>query len=353
MNISELLTNLNQQGVLLWAENDRLRIHSPKGVLTPELKADLTARKNEILRFIHNTGSQSRLQASRNWIICPQPNSQAKLRLFCFSYAGGGASVFRTWPENLANVEVCLVQLPGRENRIGEQPFCEVLPLVQKLTEVLLPYLNKPFAFYGHSMGALVSFELARQLIKQHALSPVYLFVAACAAPHLSDSSFNRQFGKLKNLLALKWDFLSYLTMVRWLNPWISNQVWFDFVFNETRSPVFIKKIMDCYGLEISESVWKQPELKQMLLPLLKADLLAVANYKYRADEPLNCPISVFGGLQDRVCDRRDNLLAWGNHTRHSFQLTMFPGGHFFLNEKALPSLLDSISQKLAEVLIK
>jgi surfactin synthase thioesterase subunit len=96
-----------------------------------------------------------------SWIVTPRPLNSGT-RLFCFPYAGGGASVFRSWADNefLADVEVCAVQLPGRETRITESPVGDLRRLVHMLCEALEPYLDRPFVFFGHSIGALVSFEL-------------------------------------------------------------------------------------------------------------------------------------------------------------------------------------------------
>src|SRR5262245_16106210 len=94
----------------------------------------------------------------RAWITCFRPNPQADKRLFCFPYAGGGSSLFRTWSAGLPpQVEVCAVQLPGRENRFGEPRYTCLMPLVEVLGEVIRPYLTVPFAFFGHSLGALIS----------------------------------------------------------------------------------------------------------------------------------------------------------------------------------------------------
>ena len=99
------------------------------------------------------------------WIVRYRPNEQARMRLFCFPYAGGRASIFRSWLDALPEeVELCGIQLPGREDRLGEQAYTRLTPLVQTLAEAIYPYLDKPFAFYGHSMGSLISFELAREL---------------------------------------------------------------------------------------------------------------------------------------------------------------------------------------------
>lgn len=117
----------------------------------------------------------------------PRPNPQARVPLFCFPYWGGrGASIFRPWPQALPGaVEVCGVQLPGRENRIREAPFTKISEVVEKLAEVLRPCLALPFAFFSHSLGVFIGFELARQLCKQNAQGPIYLFVSGQRAPQI------------------------------------------------------------------------------------------------------------------------------------------------------------------------
>jgi len=88
-----------------------------------------------------------------SWIACSKPNPQARLRLFCFPYAGSGASIFRIWSDGLpADVEVCPVQFPGRGTRLMETPFTQLSPLVQAIAQGLVPLLDKPFAFFGHSL---------------------------------------------------------------------------------------------------------------------------------------------------------------------------------------------------------
>jgi medium-chain acyl-[acyl-carrier-protein] hydrolase len=120
------------------------------------------------------------------WVLCPKPNPQARLRLFCFPYAGGGASRFRLWPDFLPpEVEVCAIQYPGREARLGESPFTQLSPLVQTLASALRLYLNLPFVFFGHSLGALACFELARQLRRQGQPEPLHLFVSGRRAPQV------------------------------------------------------------------------------------------------------------------------------------------------------------------------
>src|SRR2546423_15412499 len=112
--------------------------------------------------------------ATDRWLPSVRPRPGAEVRLFCFPYAGGGASVFRAWADSLpSSVEVRPVQLPGRETRFREPAFTRLPPLVEALAESLRPYLDRPFAFFGHSLGALVAFELARRLHRKHDVQPV------------------------------------------------------------------------------------------------------------------------------------------------------------------------------------
>src|SRR5438552_2333015 len=131
---------------------------------------------------------QGRRIALDTWVLRPRPDPRARLRLFCFPYAGGGASQFRTWAEGLPpEVELCPVQLPGREGRLRETPFTRIAPLVAALVTALRGYLDTPYAFFGHSLGALVGFELARALRRTGGPGPRGLLVSAYRAPDLPD----------------------------------------------------------------------------------------------------------------------------------------------------------------------
>jgi medium-chain acyl-[acyl-carrier-protein] hydrolase len=243
--------------------------------------------------------------ASDSWITRRKPSPQARLRLFCFPYAGGGVSIFRAWSDGLpADVEVCPVQLPGRGTRLMEPPFTRLSPLIEALTQALFPLLDKPFAFFGHSLGALVSFELARQLRRQYAVQPVRLFISADRAPQIP----NR-----------------------------------DPPIHSLSEGEFLVELRRLNGTP--REVLEDEELRQIMLPLLRADFAVYETYGYRTEPPLNCPISAFGGLQDHRVNRGD-LEAWRDQTSVSFSLRMFPGDHFFLNT-TLPVLLRVLSQEL------
>ncbi len=243
-----------------------------------------------------------------DWVTRYEPNPDARLRLFCFPYAGGGPHIFRGWSGGLSReVEVCPIQLPGRGSRIKEPPFTELLQLARALAEGLLPLLDKPFAFFGHSMGALIGFELARQLRRERGIEPAHLFVASRRAPQLPESS--------PQMHALS-------------------------------DASFIQALRNLGGMP--EEIFQHAELLRLMLPILRADVTLVETYVYKKEEPLNCPISVFGGIFGRDVSRYE-LESWRGQTRRNFTLQMFPGNHFFLvDDRAL--LLKAIAQDLSEL---
>lgn len=263
--------------------------------LPPEKQAALLQRLKQKTdqRPIEHFGPQV---SSDGWIVRYQPNEQATLRLFCFSYAGGGASVFRSWAELLPkSVEVCCIQLPGREYRLGEPAYTRLTPLVQSLTKAILPYLDRPFAFFGHSMGALISFELARQLRRAHDRHPVRLCLGAYRAPQLPNPNI-----KIYHL----------------------------------PEEVF-KVVLRADG--IPERILQNEELMQAMLPTLRADFELCDTHKFVEEPPLDCPFSLFGGLEDVRVGTAD-LEAWRIHSSAPSNLSMLPGSHFFLHSS--PDLL-------------
>jgi medium-chain acyl-[acyl-carrier-protein] hydrolase len=239
------------------------------------------------------------------WIICPQPNPQASKRIFCFPYAGAGASVFRNWSNKFSpDTEICFIQLPGREGRMREPLFTKLSPLVQTLATVLLPYLDLPFTFFGHSMGALVSFEVALLLRRNYNISPKHLFVSGRQAPQISKQ-----------------------------NPPI----------HQLPDNLFIEELRRYNGTP--EAILQNIELLSLFLPILRADFEINDTYTYTPNKPLSCPITAFGGLQDSGVSRED-IAAWGYQTSSNFSMHMFPGNHFFLKNEC-DRLLALISETM------
>jgi medium-chain acyl-[acyl-carrier-protein] hydrolase len=199
--------------------------------------------------------------------------------------------MYRLWSDRLpADLEVCAIQLPGRERRIREPAFTEIPRLVRALADALPEYLGVPFAFFGHSMGALVCFELARLLCSERGLCPVGLFVAGHRAPqHPATDAGMRHLGDRE----------------------------------------FIAELRSIGGTP--EAALEQPELMELLLQPLRADITACETYTYTPGPPLDYPITAFGGLEDQYVSAA-HLAGWAEHTTRGFALRLLPGGHFFVD---------------------
>lgn len=223
------------------------------------------------------------------WIARPRPNPRARLRLFCIAHAGGGASSFRGWADVLpAEVEVCPVQLPGRENRLAEPAFDHVEPLVAALADALEPYLDLPYALFGHSNGALIGFEAARALRARGRPLPAHFFASGRRAPDVA--SARPPIGDLPDE-----GFLADLRELGGLPP----------------------------------ALLEHEELLGLLLPVLRADVRVNETYAFAEAPPLECPLTAYGGVADAKVTR-ESLEAWRRHASGPFVLRMFPGGHFF-----------------------
>ena len=247
-------------------------------------------------------------QKFNDWITCPAPNPTARLRLFCLPFAGGGASIYRSWARALpSTIEVCPVQLPGRENRIRESPYTDILSLAETLAGQIQLYSQKPFVLYGHSMGALLAFELARILQRQNAPMPLTLFLAAHRAAHLSP--------RRAPIHALPRDEL-------------------------------IRALHRMGGLQ--EEVAQDQELLDLLLPILRADLTLCDLYRFAPDTQLDCPFHLYGGRDDMEVPPED-MESWSEHSTQSSSLRIFPGGHFFLRS-AGDALMQAIGSALARL---
>ena len=246
------------------------------------------------------------MEAKSALIKYPRPKPEVRIRLFCIPHAGGGAATFRTWAKHLpTNTEVCPVQLPGREERLMEQPFQAVAPIVDLLAEAVAPTLEVPYAFFGHSMGAVIAFELLRELRRRSAPPAEHLFVSAHRAPQLPNP-----------------------------HPLIY----------ELPDDEFVEEVNRRYDA-VPEAARAEPELMELLLPGLRADVSVCDTYVYVEDDPLDGSISAFGGEEDHQVSRAE-LAAWQHQTRGSFALTLFPGDHFFL-ETAHDPLLQAVSGQL------
>ncbi|HLO30243.1 MAG TPA: alpha/beta fold hydrolase [Anaerolineales bacterium] len=243
---------------------------------------------------------------SNRWFVCPQMRPEAETRLFLFPYAGGGPTVFNQWvPELPDDVEPRIVHYPGRGSRHREASITQITALAENLSQAIPPLLDKPFVFFGHSLGALIAFELTRQLRQQNFPQPQILFISACGAPHLPDPH----------------------------SP-----------IHTLSDGDFLASLQELNG--IPAALLHQSEVMQVLLPILRADFQAMETYTYvRAESPLPCPILAFGGLDDPRLSR-ERLEGWALHTSSGFKSQYFAGDHFFINT-ARTSVIASIAAEL------
>jgi medium-chain acyl-[acyl-carrier-protein] hydrolase len=244
------------------------------------------------------------------WIVRPRPLPHARLRLFLLPHAGAGASFFRGWVDAIPpelRVEVCAVQLPGRENRMREKPFDRWEPLVAAMSEALVPYLDLPYAVFGHSTGAMLGFELARTCRRAGRPLPAHLFPSGRPAPHLPRTLFT-------------WDL---------------------------PDDQFTESIRELGG--IPDEVLQHRELMALMVPILRADMAVNELYEHREEPPLDVPITAYGGLDDPRAER-EQLEAWAQHTTGAFRARFFTGDHFYLlSNRHL--VLDALTRDLQEVL--
>jgi medium-chain acyl-[acyl-carrier-protein] hydrolase len=250
------------------------------------------------------------MKAPGAWFQSSPARGRVEFKLFCFPYAGGTASIYRSWANHLpSTTQVIPIELPGRGGRLSEPPFVSFTPLVSALAEAMLPLLDAPFGFFGHSMGAVISFELARYLRRAYGREPHALCASGRRAPHVPDT----------------------------------DPVTYNLPHDE-----FIEELRRIDGTPTE--VLEHAELMELMLPLLRADFQLIQTYEYIEGDPLRCPIFAYGGLQDDE-ENRERMLKWGEQTESRFKLHMLPGDHFFLRSSQ-SLLLELLARDLYEVVV-
>ncbi|MFJ5033073.1 thioesterase II family protein [Streptomyces sp. NPDC088560] len=240
------------------------------------------------------------------WFAQAEPRDEAGVRLFCLPYAGGAASAYRTW-HDLApgHVRVHPLELPGRGARWGETPVSRMPLMTEMLADALAGHLERPYALFGHSMGGLIAFELARTLRARGLPQPAHLFVSGSAAPDLP----------------------------------------------RTRQPIHaapdadvLEELRFLGGTPVE--LLDDPGLMELILPALRADFSLLETYQYHAQPPLTVPLTVFGGAADPLV-ASDQLHRWLRQTGAASRLVVLPGEHFFLHS-AVTDVLATIADALA-----
>lgn len=226
------------------------------------------------------------------WISRSPRVTRSCVRLFCFPYAGGGAAIFRRWDELLPpQIEVCALQLPGRELRIHEPLMTDMSKLVELIADAIAPYCDQPFALFGHSMGAGIAYETALALARRNH-EPICVMPSARRAPHVPSRTRSRHL--------------------------LTNEQFVDELRRLKGTP---SEVLD------------SPELMELMLPILRADFQLADLYVSESRTKLSCPVVAFGGADDAYVATAD-LDAWREISGPGFILHMLSGDHFYINNE-------------------
>jgi medium-chain acyl-[acyl-carrier-protein] hydrolase len=241
------------------------------------------------------------------WIVRPRKAlAGATVRLICVPYAGGAASAFRLWPDLLPNgVDLCAVQLPGREQRHRETLLTEMPVVARAVADAVLPLADLPLVFFGHSMGAIIAYETARLLQQQHGVVARRLIVSGRRPPHVPSQR--------PDMHALP-------------------------------TPALLDQLRRLNGTPAD--VLTDQEMLDVVLPIIRADFKLIETYPVTEAVPLACPVSAIGGDIDPDVSP-GQLDGWRTATRNVFETHLFAGDHFYLNTQKVP-LLRFISQRMA-----
>jgi acyl transferase domain-containing protein/surfactin synthase thioesterase subunit/acyl carrier protein len=284
-----------------------------QGPTIKELAATLKTKFQELI--VEPAEEKSKPKEQKNasiWYAHRIIQKNAKFRLFCVPYGGGGASLFRNWQVKLPDyIEVCPIQFPGKENRIKEKPIDNIVEAVHVLEDAIKPELDIPYGFYGHSSGALIAYRLAYYLWKNANNKPRHLFVGAYSAPSFTaNSNFERRLAFLKSV---GFNGIPSLKVVESLT---SDQ---------------LKVIVDQIGGMKGKVV--EDDMAKRLIAGAFSDLRIVESFMHQQEELFDIPITAFHGKsEDRVTE--ESMQQWSNNTASSCKLHVLSGDHFFLNKE-------------------
>ncbi|MDH3692749.1 MAG: alpha/beta fold hydrolase [Gammaproteobacteria bacterium] len=241
-----------------------------------------------------------------SWLSQVPLDPGIRVNLVCLPHAGGGAAMFHKWkrllPDQIAAVPI---QLPGRENRLSDTPVEFLEQSVRAIAEEIVQSPMPRIAIFGHSMGALIGYELCQLLSREYEQPPILLIATGCRAPHL---------------------------------PVCRPEV------HLMPDDELISTLNSRYG-GFSTNALEQAELLKCMLPAIRADMTLVETYQYQDQDPLSVPILALGGTSDHAVSLVD-LAAWRQHTNSDLTQRQFPGGHFFI-ESAREAVLKTVVRRL------
>jgi len=250
--------------------------------------------------------------ASSRWLTCPRPDASAPLRLWCVPFAGGGAAVWHPWAHALAGLaEVIAIRAPGRESRLAEPPLVRIDRCVAELVREIAPYARENYALCGHSLGALIAFELVRALRRAGLGLPRALIVCGARAPHHPPD-------------------------VPLVHPLPRHD--------------FVREIERRYGA-IAAEIRNHPDFLELLLPVLRADLEMYETYQHRPATPLAQPILALGGADDAIVSAAQ-IRDWSDYTAGEFESAILAGGHFFPQDD-VPGVMACVRPFLGRLLAR
>ncbi|MEQ9332862.1 alpha/beta fold hydrolase [Thalassobaculum sp.] len=245
------------------------------------------------------------------WFARVRPRPEAAVRLFCFPHAGGAASSYFHWPAALDGVDVLAVQPPGREGRLAEPPIADMPALLDCLVAEVEPHLDRRTLFFGHSMGALVAFELARELRRRGLPAPERLYVSGRRAPTVPTA---------------------------------------EAPLHALPDPELVAELNRRFG-GLPAAILAEPELMALFLPVIRADLTVLERHAFSRDPVLDLPITALGGEDDARAPE-SGLAAWRELTSADFAVRRFPGGHFYLHDRREAFLRDLAAMLAADLAI-
>ncbi len=244
-----------------------------------------------------------------SWLIMVGPRAAPRLRLFCFPFAGGGSAVYRNWAQFIdPTIEVVAIEPPGRLGRITETPIADMNEFVEQLVSEMAELLDRPFAFFGHCLGALSMYETARRLIHTTMFRPDHLFASGARPPDLTTDQGPFEERVMHDLLKLA-EFR--IGLPAYAQP--------DDVFAE---------LIRHFNIQATEQLLSNRELRQLMLPVIRAEFQMATNYQFVREPPWEIPITCFAAKGDPYVSRK-HALGWGRFTDSRLQVHIREGAHF------------------------